>query len=424
MYIKKAYTSYEIEPFNKPFGFKGRSLTGGWQIYTVIESKDNVGVGLGMQSVLWSDSTVFVRYGEDLSNEMMFKVTKHALELIEGKSFNSPKEIIAYLFEPSLEYARSVTDMSVTDTFVLNALVSIDLAAWQLYSKTNGISNFDDIYSGRTKHDCLASIPLITYGTSVSEVMSLASAGTPLFKIKLGADPDGDCNLQKMLEWDMRRIEEIHNALKDIKTPFTDCGSPVYYFDANGRYDTKERLDSLVEFMIDKGIDKKTVLFEEPFSPDNKVNISDVPIVFAADESAHGVKDVIERISLGYKAITLKPIAKTLSVTIDMAESALSLGAGCFCADLTVSPAMVEWNKNFAARIPALSGMKIGILETNGHQNYKNYQKLKSRVPFDDNYNNGVFDLRGGFYAHSGGIFDSPDYYINFAKEFCENGGD
>lgn len=416
MKITNAYTTYEVEPFIKPFGFKGRSLSGGWQIYTVLSCDGEIGLGLGMQSVLWSDSEVFLRYGEEKSNEMMFRVTEYALSLLRGKSFESPKKMTESLIAPCLAYAEEVTGMKVTETFVLNALVSVDLAAWQLYSKLNNITSFDRIYRGKRKQDYLASIPLITYGTSLDEVKKLAEGGTPIFKIKLGADPDGDGDPEKMLEWDKKRIFELHSVLKDIKTSYTDCGYPVYYFDANGRYDTKERLLSLVDFMVECGAAKRTVLFEEPFSPDNKINVSDLPICFAADESCHSVSDVAERISLGYRAITLKPIAKTLSVSIDMAECAHAAGVACFCADLTVSPAMVEWNKNFAARLDSIPGMKIGVLETNGEQNYKNYARMKALVPYPDRYEAGVFNLLHGFYVHAGGVFEAEEYYLDYVK--------
>ena len=57
-----------------------------------------------------------------------------------------------------------------------------------------------------------------------------------------------------------------------------------------------------------------------------------------------------------------------------MAKAAADAGIPCFCADLTVNPIMIDWNKNFAARLEQLSGMKIGVLETNGAQNYKNWK--------------------------------------------------
>ena len=74
-----------------------------------------------------------------------------------------------------------------------------------------------------------------------------------------------------------------------------------------------------------------------------------------ADESAHGVDDVKRRLAQGYRAVALKPIAKTLSVSFRMAAAVHEAGAQCLCADLTVNPFLAQWNKQFAARIAPLS---------------------------------------------------------------------
>lgn len=51
----------------------------------------------------------------------------------------------------------------------------------------------------------------------------------------------------------------------------------------------------------------------------------------------------------------------------------------CFCADLTVNPILVEWNKNIAARLNSFPGLvSLGLVEINGHQNYKNWEKMMS----------------------------------------------
>jgi hypothetical protein len=46
-----------------------------------------------------------------------------------------------------------------------------------------------------------------------------------------------------------------------------------------------------------------------------------------------------------------------------------------------VIPLLVDWNKTVAVRLPALPGMKIGLLETNGHQNYTNWEALRQYHP-------------------------------------------
>ena len=44
----------------------------------------------------------------------------------------------------------------------------------------------------------------------------------------------------------------------------------------------------------------------------------------------------------------------------------------CFCADLTVDPILIKWNKCVAARLPAFIGLELGLQETYGWQNYGN----------------------------------------------------
>ena len=87
----------------------------------------------------------------------------------------------------------------------------------------------------------------------------------------------------------------------------------------------------------------------------------------------------------------------------------------CFCADLTVNPVLVDWNKNVAARLAPLPDMTIGVLETNGHQNYKNWDAMRQYHPCHDagwtTATRGVFNLDADFYARSGGILlPSPHY--------------
>ena len=399
MKIVKAYCAYEPEKFKQAFGFKGSTLSGVWQTAVLLRSETACGVGLGVQSVLWSDNRVFSSFGEQKSNETMFRVTQYAVSLVAGKTFDSPYELIRQIFESCRTYAKEIVGLEVTDTFVLNALVPVDLAAWQLWAKEKGIQDFDEIYKGDTRQEKLVNIPLITYHTSVEEVKRLAQTGISIFKIKLGADPDGDSNYDKMLKWDQQRALELHQALKDYCTEDTESGRVVYYFDANGRYDTKDRLRQLVDFLTAEGISEQTVLFEEPFAPENEVYVGDLPLCFAADESVHSLADVEKRITLGYKAITLKPIAKTLSVTLEMAKRAQAAGAQCFCADLTVNPAMVEWNKCVASRLPPLKGMKVGVVESNGEQNYVNWEKMLTYLPED------------------GSVFTVPEHYAHLVKE-------
>ena len=161
-------------------------------------------------------------------------------------------------------------------------------------------------------------------------------------------------------------------------------------------------------------------IIEEPFPEEYEVEVSDLGVRIAADESAHSDKDAKRRIDMGYGAIALKPIAKTLSMSLKILKVAHEAEVPCFCADLTVTPILVDWNKNVAARIGPLPGMSIGVLETNGHQNYKRWEEL---LRFHPCYSaewmktkDGLFNLDDDFYNQSGGILKISEHYQSLVE--------
>ena len=106
-------------------------------------------------------------------------------------------------------------------------------------------------------------------------------------------------------------------------------------------------------------------------------------VIVVADESGHTVEDSAVRVEQGYKAIELKAIARTLSMTLKFAQYAFENNVPCFCADLTVNPILVDWNKSVAARLLPLPRLSLGVLETNGHRYYKNWQRMMLYYPCD-----------------------------------------
>ena len=423
MKIKKINSTFESEPLKAPFGFKGGHLSELWQSIATLEDEDgNIGIGLGTQSVLWSDAEIFSSVSEADGNNLMFKITAFALGTAKNIEWSTPIDLLDQLLEPSWNYAKKISGHeNLRLTFVLNALVAVDNAAWQLYSKAKGINNFDEMLpcefrkSLSCHNDKLACVPLMTYGVPIEEIIKIVDEGYFFLKIKIGSDPDKDGDLDKMLEWDKQRLSEIHEVVKDRKTEFTDGGHIPYYLDANGRYDSKERLISFLDHAKKIGALERIILLEEPFPEEMEIDVSDIPVRLAADESAHSDKDALKRIELGYGAIALKPIAKTMSMSLKIANIAAKKNIPCFCADLTVNPILVDWNKNVAARLAPLPGMKIGVLESNGHQNYKNWEKMKSYHPYHEaewtNMEKGLFHLNEEFYRKSGGIFDMSKHY-------------
>jgi L-alanine-DL-glutamate epimerase-like enolase superfamily enzyme len=421
--IKRTDSNFEREPLAAPFGFKGGYLNELWQIAAMMESEDgNKGVGLGVQSILWSDPAVFAMGSQSAGNSMMYLITDYALKSIVGTKFKTPLDLLDQLIGETYGYGKKITGRNdLRMTFVLNALVAVDNAAWVLFAREKGVNTFDDMLPEEMRsalsyrHDKLASIPLVTYGVTIEEVKKAVDDGYFFLKIKIGSDPEKDGDLDKMLEWDKKRLSDIHEAIGDIRIPYTENGYIPYYLDANGRYDCKDRLMRFLDHADNIGALERIILFEEPFPEEYKEDVGDIPVRLAADESAHSDKDADERIDMGYKAIALKPIAKTMSMSLKVAKIAYERNVPCFCADLTVNPVMVDWNKNVAARLAPLPGMKIGVLESNGHQNYSNWEIMKRYHPcFGAGWmetKNGAFHLDKDFYDKSGGILENSRHY-------------
>jgi len=421
--IKETNCSFEEEKFIRPFGFKGGYLSGGRQtVSSITSSSGNKGIGLSTQSVLWSDAQVFVSHSEEEGNELMFALQKYALEQLKGMSFTNPIELLDSIFPKVHEYGKKITDHpDLRLTFTLNSLVGVDNAIWMLYARENGLTDFDKMVPEEyhpalsQRHELLASIPLMAYGIPLEEIISAVEDGYFFLKIKIGADPDKDGDLDKMLEWDKNRVEQIHKAIGHVGVKYTDNGKIPYYFDANGRYDSKERLQRFLDHTKKIGAFEQIMIVEEPFCEELEEDVSDLGVRIAADESAHSDKDAAKRIEMGYGAIALKPIAKTLSMSLKIAKIAHQANIPCFCADLTVNPILVDWNKNVAARLSPLPGMNIGVLETNGHQNYKQWDDMVSYHPCAGadwaKTQKGLFYLDDDFYKNSGGILEVSEHY-------------
>lgn len=422
--IQHVDSNFEREPLAHPFGFKGGYLTELWQTVALMESAaGRAEIGLGTQSVLWADSSVFAAHTESGGNALMFALTERALQIAEGTAFETPIDLIEGLVDELLPYARQLTgDSELQKTFVLNALVPVDHAAWLLYARENGIQDFDAMIPESyrpglsRRHDRVASIPAFGYDAPLGDIEEAAEAGYYFMKIKIG-QPGTQA---EMLAKDKARLGAIHGVLGNRRTPYTESGTIPYYLDANGRYASKDTLRRLLDHADQIGALEQIVIVEEPFQDDVEGDVSGFPVRIAADESAHTGEETRRVIEQGYEAIALKPIAKTLSMTMKMAQVAYEHDVPCFCADLTVNPILVDWNKNVAARLPPLPGFKTGLMETNGHQNYEHWARLTSYHPHADapwtQTENGVFRLGEDFYATSGGIFATPEHYRNLVR--------
>jgi len=418
-------SNFEREPLVRPFGFKGGYMTEIWQTVNYLESSSGLHeIGLCTQNVLWSDALVFASHSESGGNALMYALTEHALQIVKGQNFTSQVDLLETILPEIYEFGKKITsNPHLRKTFALNALVGLDNAAWLLFAKENGFATFDEMIPAAYKpalsyhHDEAAAIPLMAYNIPIGEIKDAVEQGYFFMKIKIGQPG----TQEEMLEKDKARLSSIHDTIGKVTTRHTKDGKLPYYFDANGRYEKKETLLKLIDHAKKIGAFGQIAIIEEPFPEELEIDVSDIPVRLAADESAHTDEDAIKRIQMGYGAIALKAIAKTLSMTMKIAQAAHDRNIPCFCADLTVNPILVEWNKNVAARLKPFPGMgSLGLIESNGHQNYKNWNTMMSYHPLNTGgwlqAKNGVYTLNDEFYKTGGGIFNSSPHYEDMFK--------
>ncbi|MFK7921609.1 MAG: L-alanine-DL-glutamate epimerase [Bacteroidia bacterium] len=420
--IHRTQLKFEREKLRKPFGFKGGAISEIWQTVVRLESpRQRRALGLGVQSVLWSDAEVFAAHTEADGNALMLDMTRYALTLIQGKTYANPLQMLDKLLPLVWDYGKSITQQpNLRKTFALNALVPIDNAAWLLYAQENQFASFDEMlpeaYRPILAHRLskVASIPALSYGTSMETIKQLVESGYFILKIKIGAPGTPS----EMLAQDKAFLKAIHETIGSHETPHTTDGKIPYYFDANGRYESVEQLHRFLDYADSIGALGQIAVLEEPFGERYHASVQSItargPRV-AADESAHTDIEAQIRIDQGYNCIALKAVAKTMSMSLRIAKLAAEQSIPCFCADLTVNPILIEWNKNFAARLAPFPELAFGLLENNGWQNYQDWERLQTYHP-DPNApwtqaKQGVFETDEHFFQTSGGIMRESEHY-------------
>ena len=423
--VVRTNADFEREKLIRPFGFKGGYLTELWQtVVQLTSSSGKSGIGMATQSVLYGDADLFAAHSESGGNALMYAVADKALQLVKKTPFSDPVELLEKILPLLVPEAKKITGkVDLNPNFIYNALVSVDNAAWLLYAAENNISSFDEMIPARYRkalqhhNEKIAVMFQVPYAMPMEEVQKAVRDGYFVIKIKAGFPGSQD----QMLKGDMDRLTLIHNALKGLRTSQTKNGKLIYTIDANGRYEKKETLMRYLGHAKKIGALDQVLLFEEPFTEQNDELVHDTGIIIAADESVHTEADALKRIEQGYGSLVLKGIAKTLSMSMKIAELAASKNIPCFCADLTVNPVLIDWHKNLAARLMPFPGLNMGMMETNGDMNYRNWDKLVSYHPGSGapwtKVRDGAFQLDKNFYERSGGIFEPLPHYQGLFKQ-------
>jgi hypothetical protein len=378
----------------------------------------NSGIGIATQSVLYGDAALFASRSEAEGNSLMYVLVSEILQLVKKYPFSDPVTLLEKIMPEVIEKAKKLTgktDLNIN--FIYNALVSVDNAAWLMYAAENNFKSFDAMipaqYQPALSHhnDKIAIMYQVPYGMPMADLKAAAKQGYFVIKIKTGSPG----TQAEMLKGDMERLTQIHNAIKDARTDHTPNGKLIYTMDANARYEKKETLMRYLDHAKKIGAFDQILLYEEPLQEQNDENVSDVGVRIAGDESVHDEAAAIRRLEQGYTAIVLKGIAKTLSVSMKLAKLAHERNVPCLCADLTVNPILIDWHKNLAGRLAPFPGIGMGMMETNGDMNYRNWKQMLSYHPSNGaswmKRTNGVFELNKDFYQRSGGIFEPSPHY-------------
>ena len=417
--ILKTDSNFEREKLVRPFGFKGGFLTELWQIVSKVQSDSGINaIGIGTQSVLYGDPDIFVAHSEAGGNALMYALTDSALQIAKTAPFKTPIDLLDRILPDVMAAAKKLAGKAeVNVNFLYNALVSVDNAAWLLYAAENKLKDFDSMIPGPYKkalgyhNDKIAVMYQVPYGMPMSDLTQAVKKGYFVIKIKTGFPG----TQEQMLKGDIDRLTEIHNTLKNVRTPHTGNGRLIYTIDANARYEKKETVQRYLDHANKIGAFDQIMLYEEPLSEYNDEDVSDLGIRVGADESVHHEKDALRRLQQGYTAFVLKGIAKTLSQSMKIAKLAHEHNVPCMCADLTVNPILIDWHKNLAARLAPFPGIGMGMMETNGDMNYINWDQMVDYHPAAEaswtKVKDGVFQLNSEFYKRSGGIFEPSEHY-------------
>ena len=425
MFIKEAEFELQREPFAQPFAFKGASFREKWNLVVRLRDEEGPWVyGLGGLAVLWSDARVFANHGEVGGNALMMTLLERGLGLVRGRSFASPQAMFYEIMPQVLSYGRSVTRQEdLRPTFALNALVALDNAAWMLWAQQEDIDGFDELIPVRYhphfshRHPCVEAVPAVGYALPDADIEKLVDEGAHVLKVKVG-HPGDDA---EMLARDIARMDHIHQLVGDRSLPHSPMGHVLYYLDANGRYPNAEHLQTFIEALERSGVRERVLLFEEPFDErgvDCAGSLEQIGVPLAADESVHCVEDVYRRAEVGYEAMAVKAAGKTFSLALDLVEAAAACELDCFVADNACVPLLVDWNRNLAARLPRLSGVRGGMMETNGAENYgPAWQRMLDEHPCAGASwlitRAGAFSLDENFFAGGGGVFSYPQPYAS-----------
>jgi hypothetical protein len=424
--MKIVETDLEIqrEPFVRPFAFKGSAFHEKWNmVVRVVDEMGNEAVGVGGLAVLWSDANVFAAHSETGGNLLQASLLEFALQRVKELEDASPEAAFDALLPEVIEFGKRVTGrQDLRTTFALISMVALDNALWLLKAGRDSAATFDDLIPEAVRpalsarQEALVLAPAVGYTLPIEDVASMLVSGVGVLKVKIG-HPGTEA---EMLEGDCRQLSRLHEIAAGVETPLTESGQVQYYLDANGRYRNRETMARLLDHADTLNALDRILMVEEPFCEGAEFDVGDLPARFAADESLYDLEDLTRRASQGFGAVAIKPAGKTLTLAFRMVAHAAKLGLPAFVADNACVPVLLEWNKNVSARLPSFPGIRGGVIESNGSENYGRWEEMLSEFPVRGadwlRPEAGAFRLTEAYFAQSGGIFSEPAAYSQLLR--------
>src|SRR4029079_15450556 len=123
-----------------------------------------------------------------------------------------------------------------------------------------------------TRNRAIASLPTVTYGLPIEDVVQAAKDGYFVIKLKLG-NPGTQA---EMIEKDIARLTAVHRALSGMTTPHTTDGKLRYDVDPHQRYEQQHTHLRLLDAARKIGAFDPIAFMEEPFADENDAHVGDV----------------------------------------------------------------------------------------------------------------------------------------------------
>ena len=195
-------------------------MTEMWQSASQLQSESGKNaIGICTQNVLYADADVFAAHSEAGGNALMYSLTDKSLQIIRETPFQNPIELIDTILPKVYSEGQKLTGKKeLNKIFALNALISVDNAAWLLYAAENNLKNFDAMIPAPYKkalsyrNEKVAIIYLASYNLPIEELKKAVKQGYFVIKIKIGQAGTQAEMLQKDMDENSANLKRILEA--------------------------------------------------------------------------------------------------------------------------------------------------------------------------------------------------------------------